>query len=143
MIIDDIRVEKKFKYIWLKTVKDVDLTHHCAKCLIGDYDSRISKNTKHEINIKLKDDCIYYLCGVSFPYVWKNNFHLAFIHCENSTIELNENGIYIKITGAKELPITTDYIDTNNEYRTKKEFYTCRNWQFANYFDKVIKKKEV
>ena len=68
----------------MREIFDVDLTHHCAKCLIGDYDSRISKITKQEFNIKLKDDCIYYLAIRSFILKLQNRVGIV------STKEMNE-----------------------------------------------------
>lgn len=78
MKINKIIVKNNFMYIWLKSVDDVDLTKHCAKCLIGEYNESINKHTRVNNNIQLDNEKIYYLCGVSKPYVWDNNFHLAF-----------------------------------------------------------------
>ena len=39
MRIKNMTVTSTFKYLWLKTVTDVDLSQHCAKCLIGEYDT--------------------------------------------------------------------------------------------------------
>ena len=33
MEINHISVNANFKYLWLKTVKGVDLEQHCARCL--------------------------------------------------------------------------------------------------------------
>ena len=122
-------------YIWLKTVENIDLSVHCAKCLIGKYDGRINKNTKKSQNLKLKDK-IYYLCGVSEPYNWNKNFHLAFKPKEGSNIEYSNNGINVVIEGAEMLPINEKYIDIMDPYSNQKEYRTCRNWQFANYLQK-------
>ena len=78
IIIKNLKVEKPFMYIWLKNVHNVKLNYHCAKCLIGNYHPKINKKTKSIKDLVLDND-IWYLCGVSLPYNWNNNFHLAFL----------------------------------------------------------------
>ena len=141
MKISSIKVEKSFMYLWLKTVEDIDLTKHCAKCLIGEYDARINNTIKEKQEIVLDPTKIYYLCGVSKPYVWENNFHLAFISKIGNTIKYSSNGIEIVIEDAEQLPINSKYIDKSNIFSNKKVYSTCRNWQFANYFKNFIKGK--
>ena len=60
MIIKKLKVEKPFMYIWLKTVKNVDLSKHCARCLIGEYDNRINNKIHLLNNIILEDNNIYF-----------------------------------------------------------------------------------
>lgn len=139
MKINYIKVEKDFMYLWLKTVENVDLTKHCAKCLIGEYDKRINNTIKEKKEIVLDPNKVYYLCGVSKPFVWRNNFHLAFKNKIGSTIKYINNGIEIVIEDAEQLPINFDYIDKNNIFANNKAYCTCRNWQFANYFKNFIK----
>lgn len=136
MKIVELNVNSSFSYLWLKTVKDVDLSQHCARCLIGEYDNRISPKKEHIENIELENS-IYYLCGVSKPFVWDNNFHLAFEPCEGSTIQINDKGISVIIEGAKQLPTSDKYI--NHPKMIYKSYNTCRNWQFANYFQSHLK----
>lgn len=130
--IENLDVTKPMMYLWLKKVNGVNLKQHCAKCLLGDYNSNINKHTKHLENLNLTNG-IWYLCGVSLPYNWNNNFHLAFEYSENSNIEYSNNGVSVIIKNAKRLPISEKYIDVNDPNFNKKEFFTCRNWQFAHY----------
>ena len=130
--INFINVTKPFKYIWLKSVIGVNLSVHCARCLCGTYSKAVNADMKHSENIVLENG-IYYLCGVSKPYVWKNNFHLAFEYCEGQTLYFNDNGIEVEIENAVALPIDTAYIDSNDPHFNDKPYYTCRNWQFAHY----------
>lgn len=67
MEINHISVNANFKYLWLKTVKGVDLEQHCARCLKGEYDKRISPAMKEGRGIALEDS-VYYLCGVAQPF---------------------------------------------------------------------------
>lgn len=131
MKIISLEISKPFKYLWLKSVHDVDLNQHCARCLIGNYDERVSPLKYHIENIDLKDH-VYYLCGVSEPYKWSDNFHLAFIKDENSKIDVNYNGVHVVIEGGKQLPISAKY--EKHPKMMYKSYSTCRNWQFANYF---------
>ena len=132
IIIKNLKVEKPFMYIWLKNVHNVKLNYHCAKCLIGNYHPKINKKTKSIKDLVLDND-IWYPCGVSLPYNWNNNFHLAFEYKDGATIEYSDNGISVCIENAKRLPISSEYINPSDPNYSKKEFFTCRNWQFAHY----------
>ena len=138
MIINSIRISANFRYLWLKTVKDVDLSQHCAKCLIGEYDSRIKANIEEAKNIPLPDE-VYYLCGVAYPYKWEKNFHLAFMPAEGQNIHYESNGIMVEIEGAVQLPISEDNVDFDYPKAYLKAYRTCRNYQFAHWFSKNMK----
>ena len=132
MKIEKLIVKFNFKYLWLKHVEGVDLDVHCAKCLLGEYDGRVSSRTKELYDVPLENG-IYYLCGVSQPFVWSNNFHLAFQNGEG-TVSVERNGICVVISGAVELPVTPDASEHINHPKIKFASYnTCRNWQFANW----------
>lgn len=130
--IQTLDVNAPFRYLWLKRVTGIDLTVHCARSLLGHYLPNISPRAPRTTNIQL-DNGIYYLCGVSMPYTWAKNFHLAFEYAENSRIEYSHNGISVIIENARALPISASYIDPSDPNASKKEFRTCRNWQFAHY----------
>ena len=132
-----IRLENNgsFKYLWMKTVKSVDLSVHCAKCLIGMWDSRISGDKKIIENIELYNS-VYYICGVAYPWDWNKNFHLAFEPCEGENIDFNYNLIHVEIEGAKALPILEENINPLDPNIDNDVYRTCRNWQFAHWFKK-------
>lgn len=132
IIVKDLTVAKPFMYIWLKRVTGVDLDQHCARCLLGSYHPAINNQIKHIPSLELEDG-VWYLCGVSKPYRWKNNFHLAFEYSAGSEISYSSNGISLTIENAKQLPINEEYVNPQNVHCSQKEYYTCRNWQFANY----------
>lgn len=138
MKIKEIQVNAHFRYLWLKDIKDVDLTQHCAKCLIGNYDSRINSKLVHIENIELPEK-IYYLCGVSAPYVWENNFHLAFKEKQGSEIYVERNGVKVCIENAEEIKFSIKDVNNLLPESSKKAFFTCRNWQFANKFKNELK----
>ena len=134
-VIKIINVNAPFKYSWLKYVNDIDLSVHCAKCLIGEYSLKINNQIQSESDIVLDEEIsqYYYLCGVSLPYRWSNNFHLAFRFKAGSSISANRNGIEIIIENAEEIKIDSHSIKKVNHFNSViKAYFTCRNWQFAN-----------
>ena len=137
MKIINLTITKPFKYLWLKSVLDVDLNQHCAKCLIGSYNPNIKADTNIE-NLEISNE-IHYLCGVSYPFNWYKNFHLAFKYSKGDIINYSNNGISVIIEDAVILPISNEYIDPTNIHSKKKTYNTCRNWQFAHYFEKHLK----
>lgn len=137
-IIKQINVSSKFKYLWLKYVDDYDLNNHCAKSLIGCYSKKINNKTIKNIDLVLNEfnSRVYYLCGVSIPFNYNNNFHLAFKYSKNNIISIKEKGIETTILNAERILIQKqDFY--NHEKGSRKQFYTCRNWQFA-YQQKII-----
>ena len=135
--VKNLHVTKPFRYLWLKSVVDVDLSQHCARCLIGKYSKAINNKTIQLNDLNLENG-VYYLCGVSIPYNWNNNFHLAFMYKEGETIHHSNNGIDIQIENAVALPISTEFIDNTDIHANNKSYATCRNWQFAHYFKKRL-----
>lgn len=127
-----LNVQSNFRYLWLKKIHDVDLSKHCANCLIGEYDNRIKKEVKIYENLHLSDN-IYYLCGVAYPFKWENNFHFAFKPKVGSIAQISYNGITIIVEDAEQLPIDEKYIDWQLPKAKFKSYHTCRNWQFANF----------
>jgi len=138
MKIETLTVSKPFMYLWLKTVTDVDLSNHCAKALIGEYNSNINAEIKELRNLEISND-IHYLCGVSKPYNWYKNFHLAFRYSKGNILEYSSNGISIVIQDAEMLPISTDYLDLTDVNIHKRSYRACRNWQSAHYFEKHLR----
>lgn len=139
MIIKSIEVEGTFKYLWLKSVRDVDLSRHCARCLIGDYDGRINSRLTEAHDIELSED-VYCLCGVSSPCKWENNFHLAFRRKDGSAIDYSSNGVTVRIEGAERLPIDAKHNNPADRHCRTKSYCTCGNRQFANYFETHMKR---
>lgn len=122
-----------FKYLWLKYVAGVDLNVHCARCLVGWYSKRIQPDLQDRSDIVLDEHQTeyFYLCGVSSPYRWERNFHLAFRYKAGNTLRIMENGIEIVIEDAERIQIVK--LDKYDHPKGSIGAYnTCRNWQFAN-----------
>ena len=140
--IKEMHVKDSFKYLWLKGVNDVDLTNHCARSLIGKYSEVVRNNLLdlYDTAIDVPKSKAYYLCGVTQPFRYKDNFHLAFKEVEGAILKVERNGISIEIENAEEITFSMDDIDWQLPQSELKQYSTCRNWQFANKFKKSQEK---
>ena len=91
-------------------VNDVDLSKHCKPCLKGYTSKRINKWTRHDENVSL--------------LAWKEK--------QGSSFEYSFNGITIRLKDAEMVEFSQDDVDSSQKYADRPEYYTCRNWQFAN-----------
>jgi hypothetical protein len=129
-IIEHLSVNSQFRYLWLKYIKDYDLGNHCAKSLVGSYTKADLKKVE-SLNLNEYDSKTYYMCGVAFPFVWSNNFHLAFKYSKGSDFVYESNGITIKVRDAVRIPIEQSESYDLHPKGKLKTFNTCRNWIFA------------
>ena len=138
IIIRTIQVSGRFSYLWLKHVHGVNLREHCAHSLIGDYNTSIRPSIQELHNVTLPDAPYHYLCGVSSPYVWSRNFHLAFREKEGSFLTVRCNGIFIEIENAEEVPFSMADVAPNAPHYRSMNYRTCRNWQFAYKISRLL-----
>ena len=130
-----LRVSRRFKYLWLKTVHDFDPRVHCARSLKGSYHPGLSSSGAFDgdvitLTVDPASAPFHYLCGVTS--VWADNLHLPFRAAPGAPPQVIEHkGIVIEISGGIEiLPIMEPRWDV------PREFGTCRNWLFGvQYFD--------
>lgn len=132
-VIESLEIHGRFNFLWLKYVTGVNLNLHCAKCLKGEYSSAINPAAGNVYGHILDEHeaHYYYLCGVSKPYKWANNFHLAFKYQPGSVIRVNRCGISVVIRDAEEIIIKPVPADFEHRYKDNPGYFTCRNWQFA------------
>ena len=69
-----------FRYFWLKKVVGFNPRVHCARCLKGEYSELCGPGVA--VGVPIEDPLFQsgdfaYFCGVSTPYRWANNLHLA------------------------------------------------------------------
>lgn len=127
------RMIQGFKYFWMKRVRGFDPSNHCAKCLVGDYVEQVKiltpVNTRVEIAAMPGE--VFYLCGVSHPYKWANNLHLAVESSVGFSAQVRTYaGDLITITDAR--PIKFDDSEAKRRFPgLSKAFLTCRNFQFG------------
>lgn len=126
--------KRNYRYLWLKLVRDIDLSQHCTKCLIGKFDRRIWGGTPLNPNreLKLEESRLYYLCGVCEDWIWSHNLHVAFAPAMGHYINIDDEFCTLRIENARRINITNEYIDWKLPQANKREFNTCRNWWFAN-----------
>ena len=67
-----------FRYLWMKRVWDFRPSQCCAQCLTGPYVEGIGPDMGPvELRIPAEEGEVFYLCGVSKPYDYALNLHLA------------------------------------------------------------------
>lgn len=140
--IKSLKLKGRNKYVWLKYVRGADLKFHCAKSLLGEYSTKLNNIDTEYTNIELDEfeTEYYYFCCVSQPYNWHRNIHLAFKEQEGSSIVIDNNLYSIEVENAVEVPFSISDVNLMLPQARKREFNTCRNWQFAN---KIHKLKEI
>lgn len=117
---------EEWNYFWIKTVESVDLTKHCARVFIGKYLKIVPQVIPEDV------DTIY-LCGVAKPFKWANNLHAPIISKKGSVAVVEEKGVKMVIKDAELVPIVSlKKGEGLLPFGNKKEYYTCRNWQYAN-----------
>lgn len=133
-IIREFKTTEVFSYLWLKYVVDFDLTNHCAKCLIGEYSSAFRKGECtpiiKEFILNEHDAKYYYLCGVTKPYKWIRNLHVAFEYANGEFLHYNDGRTTLLVENARQINIKpqTNYI---SQFGHLRSYNTCRNWRFA------------
>lgn len=123
-----------FKYLWLKTVEGFVPSVHCARCFKGSYSKTFGLKMPVNANTwaDYEEGTLLYFCGVSAPYRWANNFHLAGRVRKDAPAKVVTlwNGDTITVLGL-------DVIEIDASIAEKafpdlgKEYLTCRNFQFG------------
>ena len=135
----DIKAPSEF--FWVREIRAVDIGQCCAKCFIGDSDTRMYHGTKHrqtprfiELDIAPEERYIaYYLCGLAKNYQYQNNTHVAFVHALDETLHVVTEQIDVTITNARRIDFEGEGYTPNPEGEYTERQRTCRNWIFANY----------
>jgi len=130
VIIRNLNIKQRYRYVWLKYVNGFDLSVHCAKCLQGTYEARINKDKLDYRDMELPPSPYYYFCTV---YQYATNIHLAFEEAEGETITIEDDRYSITIENARQIHFDDSRIDPALDGSRLKAFTTCRNWQFANW----------
>lgn len=125
-----------WRYLWMKRVTAFKPDVHCARCLVGSYDQQfgLKMPVNQTIPVAGADaGAILYFCGVSTPYRWERNAHLAVVvTCvagDMARLELYTGDI-LEVAGAVALPFTDE--TARRDYPSRSAaFLTCRNFQFG------------
>lgn len=125
-----------WSYLWCKEVRGFNPAVHCAKCLIGKYENRFGQKSPVNEDIDLdgyEPGAILYFCGVSRPYRWMNNAHLA-VRVTGDAADVVTIGFYtgdaLTVYGAQGIPFNDT--SARAQYGDRSSAYlTCRNFQFG------------
>lgn len=131
---------RRYKYLWLKYVEGVNLEEHCQKALLGLTSRKIGTRQISgaqrpveftDIHLNESRAGVYYFCGVTDPYVWEHNFHLAFRRAEGERIVYGWPGLALSIVNAEAVDIDPNQMDKSHRRYRQDWYRTCRNAQFA------------
>ncbi|RRR76463.1 MAG: hypothetical protein EI684_02980 [Candidatus Viridilinea halotolerans] len=119
-----------FTFFWLRYVWGFRAQYHCASCLAGRYDMRVSATMPLPARMVLDNRYPYaYLCGVASSGIWANNFHLPVVYAAGEQAEaVTYHGVRVRILNAQEVPIPWIEAGWNG---FPLSYTTCRNWQFG------------
>ena len=125
-----------WRYFWAKKVTAVSPRVHCARCLVGSYESvtgtRMAVNRDIPLHGYEAGD-IFYVCGVAAPYKWANNLHLA-VRVTGKDTDVARVTAYtgdrISLVWAVVIPFD-DTVAIRDYGHLAKSYLTCRNFQFG------------
>jgi hypothetical protein len=124
---------KGFRYFWLKRVTGFDPALHCARCLKGSYFSEVGTTmpVNRGVHIEADPGEVLYLCGVSAPYRWENNFHLALVVQPGAATRTKTyTSDIVSVLDADFLSF--DDAEARRRFPALSEAYlSCRNFQFG------------
>ena len=110
VVIKNLELKERYRYVWLKYVTGVNLKEHCAKCLIGRYDNRVKAGISKYNDLVLQKSPFYYFCTVNG---YEKNIHIAFKEEQGSVIEIDNQYCRCTILNARRIDINTSYINYN------------------------------
>lgn len=134
----NLEVKRYHNFFWLRAIYGARIDKCCIECFNAKKDNRVYHATRCKkyalVSIDIEEDpdaLAYYLCGISAGSVWANNVHVAFVPAPGEVLEINNDKIGLRITGAREIHFQ-NYKPNPPGLYTKTQ-RTCRNWIFANY----------
>ena len=129
-----LEVKASLSHLWLRSIRGINLDAHCARSFVGPYSDAVGpQGLRAASPVRLEGDGAraFYLCGVTKPYVWADNFHCAFAYSRGALLDINERGVHLVVADAVRLAIPEPIARPHLAMGQRPEFYTCRNWQFA------------
>jgi hypothetical protein len=120
-------------YLWCKAVEGFDSSKHCARCLVGKYSKQFGLKApiNQDVELAYDEGTVLYFCGVSTPYAWKNNAHLAGRVNKDAYCSIEMwTGDILHVLGMEQIKFN-DSVANHRFPDLGKEFLTCRNFQFG------------
>ena len=142
----DPRVQR-YRFFWIKYVKSVNLEEHCQPCLKGptskllgtrDIGGATTSVIKADLMLNESAAEFIYICGVTEPYNWASNFHMALRVQAGESCRKTWPGIDIELESAVELEISDAHMDQEFHRFVERLYRTCRNAHFAWAFHKGV-----
>ncbi|MFE6872576.1 hypothetical protein ACFVFS_39295 [Kitasatospora sp. NPDC057692] len=127
--------ERRYRHLWLKYVTGIDLSRHCAVALHGRY-SRLIDERIQQVTVELDEfphALAWYLCGVTTPYRWEDNPHLALTAAASHSETLSVQDLTVHLDGIRPIAFADADIPDDDPNANSPAYRTCRNWQFAHY----------
>lgn len=121
-----------FAHFWMLYVNGWNPKTHCIKSLVGERNLAVNPQMQTGItDITCNGWCDYiYICGVAYPMVFNNNFHLAGSYEEGTISEKKTyNGFTVRVYNLKEIEINPVPEEHRSHFYDKQ--VRCRNFQFG------------
>jgi hypothetical protein len=136
-----LEIKQPSQFFWVRKIRSVDISRCCAKCFIGESDTRLYHGTAYgqtprfiKLEIEPAEKYVaYYLCGLSAGFKYEKNTHLAFIHAPGERVHVESEQMEVTIENTRWIDFEgADYTpNPRGEYTDEQRM--CRNWIFANF----------
>jgi hypothetical protein len=119
----------RYAFLWAKHVRGFREDKHCAACLVGEWEKKISRSLVDGVYEIPQKAPFFYICGVTGNFDWANNLHFVLKPKEGGIAMIDaEYGMRLTIYNAERVMITPLPLHWKGLNRT---FTTCRNFQFG------------
>lgn len=130
-----IHREGTYSSLWLKGIRAVRLDRHCIETFVGTrYPvDRLAVDQTVTLELPATEHALY-LCGVSAPYRWAENAHLALVPASGAEWSGSAMVKGLEVTVAGAVPIFDwgeNDVDPNHPMFGDGLYRTCRNLQFG------------
>lgn len=132
----EIASEGSYSSLWLKYVTGTNPHVHCMASLTGRRSARLDAGAPWQ-RLELDEWAApraWYICAVSYPYVWVRNAHLAFESAPGERWEGPALVPELRVTVYDARPILGwggHSVPASAPHAEDPAYSTCRNWQFA------------
>lgn len=133
-----IRVHGPFWQLWATSITGVNLNQHCALSLRGPRlrgylgpGAARGRWIVADMPSPRNGVIGWYVCGVSVGSKLAQNAHLFAVPAPGEVADLTWSWGRARLTNARAVPITPDFIDPTDPHTNDPYFANCRNWQAA------------
>ena len=134
-----LKWKRPYRYTWLKHVRGINLSVHCAKSLVGYYDRGMDARRMEYLPFAVPNDApVMYLCATCG---YADNVHIPFRFALGKRLDIDDEHCAVRIRNAEYLPLGVPVAASGCDWRQfiiprhpkakYTSYNTCRNWQFA------------